>query len=241
MSSSKIYRFSETELQELNAWTGLRDFNHPHSENIEPEEATRTLTVDEIEAMQKQAYEEAFAQGRAEGFEQGKAEGFVEGQMQGMDLGRKQGYEENLQLLQKQAAEFVLLMETLTEPFQKLDAAVEAELLSLVIAIAGQIIRREIKLDPGQIIGVIREAVKALPVASPRVTLTLHPEDAELVRTTLKLDESLQSWRLQESPVISRGGCTVETEMSKIDATVEKRLASVVAQLLGGEREQDVE
>ena len=169
------------------------------------------LTVEEIEAMQKQAYDEAFQHGRQEGFEQGKAEGFEEGKKQGFEAGSKQGYEENLHLLQKKAAEFVLLMETLSEPFKKLDEAVEKELVKLAIAIAGQIIRREIKQDPGEIIAVIREAIKVLPSAAQKITLNLHPEDAELVRSTLKFDESLPPWCLVENPLITRGGCTVET------------------------------
>ena len=97
--------------------------------------------------MQKQAYEEAFQQGRQEGFEAGRAEGFAAGNIQGIEVGRSQGYEASVHLLHKQAAELALLMETLSEPFQKLDEAVEIELATLAIAIAGQLIRREIRRD----------------------------------------------------------------------------------------------
>ncbi len=239
MSSSKTVKFSEAELQALNTWTALENFGTPRSEPVEVREATQVLTVDQIEAMQKQAYDEAFEQGRQEGFEQGKAEGFAEGKKQGFEEGSKQGYEENLHLLHKQTAELARLMETLSEPFKKLDEAVETELVQLAIGIAGQIIRREIKYNPGEIIAVIREAIKVLPVASQKITLNLHPEDAELVRSTLKLDDSLPAWRLVENPLITRGGCTVETDVSSIDATVENRLAAVVATVLGGERQQD--
>lgn len=239
MSSSRSPKFTESELQELNAWTELENFGVQRSEPVEPELPTRTLTVEEIEAMQKQAYDEAFLHGRQEGFEQGKAEGYEEGKKQGFEEGSRLGYEENLHLLQKQTAELVLLMETLNEPFQRLDDEVEDELVKLAIAIASQIIRREIKHDPGEIVAVIRDAIKVLPLASQKITLTLHPEDAELVRSALKLDDSLPPWRLLENPLISRGGCTVDTETSHVDATVENRLAAVVATVLGGDRQQD--
>ena len=239
MSSSRSPKFTESELQELNAWTQLENFGVQRSEPVEPELATRTLTVEEIEAMQKQAYDEAFQHGRQEGFEQGRAEGYEEGKKQGFEEGGKLGYEENLHLLQKQTAELALLMETLSEPFQQLDETVEDELVKLAIAIASQIIRREIKHDPGEIVAVIREAIKVLPLASQKITLTLHPEDAELVRSALKLDDSLPPWRLLDNPLISRGGCTVDTETSHVDATVENRLAAVVATVLGGDRQQD--
>jgi flagellar assembly protein FliH len=239
MSSSKVSRFSEAELQALDTWKTLENFGAPRSEPVDPGEATHTLTVDQIEAMQKQAYDEAFQQGRQEGFEQGKAEGFEEGKKQGFEEGSKQGYEENLHLLNKQTAELARLMDALSAPFNQLDDEVENELVKLAIGIAGQIIRREIKYNPGEIIAVIREAIKVLPLASQKITLNLHPQDAELVRSTLKLDDSMQSWLLVENPLISRGGCTVETDVSSIDATVENRLAAVVATVLGGERKQD--
>ena len=85
----------------------------------------------------------------------------------------------------------------------------------------------------------IREAIKVLPLASQKITLALHPEDAELVRSALKLDDSLPAWRLVENPLISRGGCKVETETSSIDATLENRIAAVVANVWGDERRKD--
>lgn len=241
MSSSKRAGFSAAELEALDTWKGLEDFAAPRSETVEIEQATQILTVDEIEAMQKQAYDEAFEQGRLQGFEQGSKQGFEQGQKQGFEAGQKKGYEESQHLLQKQLAELNRLLESLAEPFKHLDEEVETELVKLVIAIASQIIRREIKLDPGQIVGVIREAVGVLPLATQKITLNLHPEDADLVRSVLKLDENPPPWRLQDNPLITRGGCTVETDVSTVDATLEKRLAAVIAAVLGGDRQQDAE
>lgn len=239
MSSSKRSGFSAAELEALDTWKDLEDFAAPRSENVEIEQATQVLTVDEIEAMQKQAYDEAFEQGRRQGFEQGSKQGFEQGQKQGFEAGQKKGYAESQHLLQKQVAELNLLLGSLTEPFKNLDEEVENELVKLVIAIAGQIIRREIKLDPGQIVGVIRDAINVLPLASQNITLNLHPEDADLVRSVLKLDENPPPWRLQDNPLITRGGCTLETDVSTVDATLENRLAAVIATVLGGERQQD--
>ena len=240
MSSSKQAKFTESELQTLDTWHGLPEFGMQRSEPVEVGDApTRTLTVDEIEAMQKQAYDEAFQQGQAAGFQQGHSEGFAEGEKRGYDAGFQQAYDENQQLLQQQAAELVRLLEALTEPFQKLDAAVESELVKLTIAIASQIIRREIKLDPEQILTVVRTAISLLPLAEQKVSLSLHPEDAELVKSVLKLDDSLPPWRILENQLITRGGCLVETDTSYIDATLENRLAAVIANVLGDERQSE--
>ncbi len=242
MSLSKSLKFSQTELDALDTWTGLEDFANGQSEAVADDE-TRILTVDEIEAMQKQAYDEAFEQGLQEGLRQGKEEGFQQGKkegiQQGIDEGFKKGYDDNVHLLRKQTAEFVSLLESLSEPFKELDDKVERELVNLSIGIASQLVRREIKVDPGQIVAVVKEAVNALPLAAQKITLKLHPEDAELVRSALQLDDMSPQWVIDEDPLLTRGGCKVETGVSHVDATVENRLAAIVATILGGERQED--
>lgn len=235
MSSSKRPQFTAAELESLRLWS-MPDVSGAdavkESETVElEEEPTPILTVDEIEAMQKQAYDEAFAQGKTQGFE--------EGFQQGLDEGSKKGYEDNAHLLQSQAAILGSLLGCLSEPFKKLDDEVEKELVKLVIGIATQIIRREIKMDPGQIVAVVREAINVLPLASQKISLRLHPDDAELVRSALALDEISPSWGIVEDPLITHGGCEVDTEISHVDATVEHRLAAVIATVLGGDREHD--
>jgi len=239
MSSSRPSKFTPDELESLNTWTDLENFSAPRSEHVDVAEPTQVLTVEEIEAMQKQAYDEAFEQGRQQGYEQGLKQGYEKGLQQGLETGHKQGYEESQHVLQKQVSELNSLLEALAGPLKQLDDEVEKELVKLVIAIAGHIIRREIKLDPGQIIAVIRKAVNVLPLASHKVVLNLHPEDAELVRSILKLDDNPPSWQLKENPLITRGGCTVETDVSTVDATLENRLSTVITMMLGDERQQD--
>jgi flagellar assembly protein FliH len=244
MSSSKEQPFSEAELKALGLWDVAEQFGRKkNNTSPKPDAANVTLTVEQIENMQKQAYDEAFAQGQKEGYDKGFQEGETKGYDQGFEQGKaegsKKGYEENLHLLRKQAADFVSLLESLSEPFKELDQAVEKELVDLSIGIANQLIRREIKIDPGQIVAVIREAVNALPIASQKLTLRMHPEDAELVRSSLALDDISPPWNIIEEPLITRGGCKVETETSNIDVTVENKLATIVTTILGGEREED--
>ena len=232
MNSSNTSEFSASELASLGVWqlpdvavkSESGDLTEVQNSKSMP---ISVLTVDEIEAMQKQAYDEAFAQGKKDGYSQGFNEG------------SKQGYEENVQMLQKKATEFVSLLESLSQPFKVLDAEVEKELVKLAIGIATQIIRREIKLDPGQVVAAAREAINVLPLSSQKISLHLHPEDAELVRSALSLDDISIAWRIVEDPLITRGGCKVDTEVSHIDATVEKRLAAVISTIFGGEREHD--
>lgn len=235
--------FSKSELESLDLWDAAEQFGTKKVATPKKVKERSTLTVNEIEDMQKQAYEEAFAQGKKEGYEQGFEEGKTEGNLEGFKQGKiegaKQGYDENLHLLQEQSSLFVSLLESLSEPFDELDQSVEKELVNLAIGIASQLVRREIKVDSGQIVAVIREAINALPLAAQKLTLYMHPEDAELVRSSLALDEISPPWVIIEEPLISQGGCKVQTETSLIDATVENRLAAIVASVMGGEREED--
>jgi len=80
MNSSKTPRFTAAELESLRLWSmpDVSGVDAPvrESETVELEdEQTPILTVDEIESMQKQAYDEAFAQGKMHGFQQGFDEG----------------------------------------------------------------------------------------------------------------------------------------------------------------------
>ncbi|MDP2902074.1 MAG: flagellar assembly protein FliH [Methylovulum sp.] len=233
--------FSPSELAALNLWR-VPDVFHAKPEpeapeedepeetaavDIEEEEPVVVLTVEEIEAMQKQAYNEAFAQGKNDGFQQGFAEG------------SKKGYDENVHLLQQQAKQFTSLLESLSGPFKHLDDEVEKELVKLAIGIATQIIRREIKLNPGQVVAAAKEAINVLPLSSQKITVHLHPEDSELVRSALSLDDMPTTWKIIEDPLITRGGCKIDTEVSHVDATIEHRLAAVIANVLGSERQQD--
>lgn len=183
------------------------------------------LTADKLQKLQEQAYKEGFEKGRKEGFEFGHKEGLVAGR----------------ESLEEKGAQLDKLLASLETPFQQLDDQVESELVELVISMVRQLVRREVRNDPGQIIGVVREAMSILPVSSRSISLILHPEDASLVRETYELSDSELGWRIIEDPVLARGGCRISTETSQVDATLESRLATLIAPLLGGERDLDGE
>lgn len=197
------------------AWV-LPDVSDLHANHVPERSSTGgVLTAKQLEAIQKQAYEEGFAQGHQEGTAAGQTH------------------------MQARARRLDQLMATFAAPFAALDERVEQELVALTIAIARQLVRRELKTDPGQIVAVVREGLAALPVAAQNLRLHLHPEDAALVRAALSLSEGEHAWRIIEDPLQNRGGCQLMTDTSRIDASVETRLAAIIATVLGGEREQD--
>jgi flagellar assembly protein FliH len=172
----------------------------------------RMPTVGGLADLQAEAHKEAFEQGLAEGREAGRAE------------------------IRAQVERLAGMFYDLAKPFEALDSEVERELLTLAMALAQQIVRRELKTDPTQIIGIIREAIAALPVAAREVRVHLHPEDAAVVREHLAPTESERAWVMVEDPVMARGGCQVTTTTSRIDARLETRVGAILSELLGTER-----
>ncbi|HLF96939.1 MAG TPA: flagellar assembly protein FliH [Methylococcaceae bacterium] len=214
------------------------------------------MTVGALESMQNQAYAEACEQGKGEGyragFEEGRQAGHAEGRQAGLEEGRKQGFdqgreegmaaarEEQAALARARLERLDALLRALSEPLAQLDETIEQELVALAMAVARQLVRREIRVNPGQIVAVVRDAVSALPSNARQIALHVHPDDAPLLREAFALDDdSAPLWRLVEDPLISPGGCRVLTEQSSIDATVEKRLAQVIAVALGDQRSDE--
>ncbi|VAX14244.1 hypothetical protein MNBD_GAMMA24-2017 [hydrothermal vent metagenome] len=178
-------------------------------------------TAAEIETIQKQAYTEGFERGYREGQAKGLAQGETE--------------------VSQKAETFQKLIQTLDTPFEELDEQVIEQTAQLAIAVARQIIRRELHTDPGQVVAVVRDALKALPVVARKIRVFLHPDDADLVREALSLhdNDDSQTWRIIEDPLLSRGGCKINSENSTIDASVEMRLQRLISGIMGGERVRD--
>jgi flagellar assembly protein FliH len=117
-----------------------------------------------------------------------------------------------------------------------LDGEVEKELLHLTLAVGKQLARRELRVDPTQVIGIIRESLAQLPASAREIRVHLHPEDAATVRERLAEPTKDRAWTIVEDPTLSRGGCMVRTETSLIDVRLESRINAVIANALGEER-----
>jgi flagellar assembly protein FliH len=128
------------------------------------------------------------------------------------------------------------ILQLMAKPLQDLDAAVEKELLQLALVVGKQLARRELRIDPSQIIGIIRESLAQLPITAREVRVHLHPEDAATVRERLPGTSSERAWNIVEDPTLTRGGCIVRTDHSQIDVRLESRVSAVIASALGEER-----
>lgn len=191
----------------------------PEIEEV-PLEEVQPLTLEEVESIRQEAYNEGFAIGEKEGFH---------------STSIKVRQEADIALAAKlQALEALML--NLFEPIAEQDTQIEKSLVGLVQHIVRQVIQRELAIDSSQIEHVMREALKLLPLGVGNVRLYINPQDFALVKALRERHE--ETWRIVEDETLLPGGCRVETEHSRIDATVETRIEQIMAKLLDQLHEQ---
>lgn len=185
-----------------------------------PLDEVQPLTLEELESIRQEAYNEGFAAGEKDGF-------------RSSTLKVRQEAEAALSV---KLGSLERLMRSLFDPIAEQDAQLEKAMVGLVEHIARQVIQRELVLDSSHIESVMREALKLLPLGVGNVRLYINPQDFEQVKALRERHE--ETWRIVEDAALQPGGCRVETEHSRIDATVETRISQIMAKLLDQAHEQ---
>jgi flagellar assembly protein FliH len=156
-----------------------------------------------------------------------QADGFAAGQVQ---------FDARIAQCEERIARLDAILQMLSRPLSDLDAEVEKQLVTLSLTVAKHLVRRELRIDPTQVVAIIRNAVALLPAAARDVRVHLHPDDAALVRERLAEPHAERAWTVVEDPIMARGGCRVTTDTSLIDARLDARLGAAISAVLGSER-----
>ncbi len=192
ISDDQVKHYIAPELQ--GKIVGLRD------EMVHPQ------TVEEIEALQKQAYDEARVAGHAEGVKQG------------------------LQEVKQKANKLQAVINFLQQPLEDMDEEVEHQLTELTMLLAKQLLKKESSVDHQHIQNLLHESLQYLPLKSRDIRVRLNPADIELLKLgEVNLDE--QSWQCVADTSVRAGGCIIESDRSVLDATVENRITQLMEQL----------
>ena len=189
-------------------------------EGLEEVAEATPFTVEELEQIREEAYNEGFATGEKDGFHSGQLK----------------AQQEAREKMDARLLELETLMNNLMAPIQHQDSQIEDMLLLLVQQTVRSVIQRELTTDSSQILQVLRGALKSLPMGAENIRIYLNPADFEAVKALRERHE--ESWRLLEDDQLLPGGCRVETEHSQIDASLETRLEQALTQLLDQQQEQ---
>jgi flagellar assembly protein FliH len=185
----------------------------------QPRAGAKGVNVMHLTIVEREAWQHGYKDGHVEGVRKGEAE--LRTRIAEIDV---------------KLAALDAIMGTLARPLDELDQAVETELTRLTLTIAKHLVRRELRLDPAQVIGIIRHTVSLLPLSARKIKIYLHPDDAAIVREKLARASGEQEWQLAEDPLMARGGCRLTTENSSVDARFEASVAAALSGLLGDDR-----
>jgi len=166
-------------------------------------------------------------------------EGMSERERRAYERGRKDGFEEGVRATVAKArrehaghgAQLERVLNELRARFLELDSAGADAVLDLSLAVARQVVRREVEVQRDAVLPPLREAI-ALVIdqqAHPRVHM--NPDDLELIRADLEADGTLKGCRFIADAGLARGGCRVETTQGEIDASLATRWRRVLAAL----------
>lgn len=171
-------------------------------ETREPAPPTEEEIRDRVARIEKEAYEKGFAQGRKDG----------------LALEAKQ--------MEQKGREMQALLDSLARLKEQIYREAEGELIKLGLAIAGKIIRNEVKAGHHRMEEIIRSAMKYLVDAS-HMKIRVSPEDMEEVQGIVpSLAAATRANRIQivEDRAIERGGCLLETGFGSVNATLQDQL-----------------
>ncbi|SFF95859.1 flagellar assembly protein FliH [Desulfotomaculum arcticum] len=175
--------------------------------------------------------------------EQARAKASAEAEIIKTDA-TKQGYEQgHKSALDAAAAEAQVIREQAKKVLVQAERArvdqinlLKDEILDLSIEIAEKLVNRHLELQPNAVLDIAREAIQ-LVGNRQYVVLWVHPD--ELAVCTNNRDNLMAALspkaklQIVTDETIKKGGCIVETDFGKVDATVSARWENLLAVLKG--------
>lgn len=207
------------------------------------EEAPKELTKEEIEQVKQQAHQEGLHQGQEAGFKQGyekgKQQGLEEGHAEGIEAGKVEGVAAGQEFIQQQVQTFVNLANQFAQPLELMNAQVEKQLVDMVLTLVKEVVHIEVQTNPQVILDTIKQSVESLPISGHAITLKLHPDDVEIIRSSYGEEQlDFRNWTLMSEPALNRGDVQIEAGESSVNYRMEDRIRSVIQSFCGVNRHQ---
>ncbi len=185
----------------------------------------------QAEEEERQRAQAARDTGHSEGYNAGYAEGFAQGHAQATLEGQRL-LKEHIDTQGREAAgAFAQIFEEARSGVQATEQTLSRGLLDLACALARQVVRNELSMNPNAVQPVIREALGLLTTDAKVAMVRLHPQDLDLIQESLASEFPNMTLTLVPDPTLSRGGCLVESAGTVIDGTLERRWLRAVASL----------
>ncbi len=227
----------------------------------EDEIEVEPLTIEQLEHIRQEAYNEGLQQGLVEGrqkgeklgFDAGNAEGLVKGQEEGRKLGFEAGQDEGKkQALDESKLQTDETVEQLKSAIAKMEdqlnqqkSAMEELLPDLVTMLAKAVVGEELDQGSEHIVALVNTALAALPLQQHQLNIEINPLDLPYLEAAF-MGSEFESC-LSKSDKIEAGGCVISSEYSLVNFSQSDRWQSVLKEynsqlqlgLLQPEQEQE--
>ena len=248
-------KFQTQKRQEL--FSEISDMASEEMELVEAERQKPAFTVEELEQIRNEAFDEGKNQGLeegrekgheeglqsgysegvekgvAEGLEKGYQDGYRQGQEEGFTKGHSEGLESGQSVVLEQVERFRYLADSLANPLRELDRDVTDEICYIISRLAKVIIRKEISNNEPFLKNTLEKALTILPNSKKGASIYLNPEDAALVRSALGSEYiNEQHWELNEDESLSIGDVRVCNSASTVEWRINDRIDSLLDEFL---------
>lgn len=130
---------------------------------------------------------------------------------------------------QQISAQIGTLVKNFDADLLALEQQMAQTLARVAVELARQVVRSEISQRPEHIAKVAHDAVEALQLSARHVRVRVHPDDYPLVLAGAGEEMKAREAQVLPDPNIARGGCTVESDISSVDATLAARWQQAAA------------
>jgi flagellum-specific ATP synthase len=170
----------------------------------------RQTAEQQLAAIESQAYEEGYAQGREQGLtlENGKTEPFLE--------------------IMRQAKSVLTNHRSIIQKASRRDA------VDIAVSMAESIVKHEIRCHPAASKKILGNAL-AIVAGQDHVKIRIHPQDEEILRSIIDNEsgEGLLPGKVEiiADRHLQRGGGLIETDFGVVDARIDQQLAGILNDL----------
>jgi len=108
----------------------------------------------------------------------------------------------------------------------EITASVEHEMVQLALEIAKKVVHREVTVDREIVVSLARVSLIRLH-GRAAATIHLHPDDYQYVSALREKLGAGNAIELTADPLITRGGCLIETDLGDVDARIEQQFSEI--------------
>jgi flagellar assembly protein FliH len=183
-------------------------------------------TVEEVEAIRHDAYEEAYELGSNEGFVEGRTAGYSEGKATGYDEGYKAGYQD----AEQETLRLQNALGQLLESLVGMPEAIAAPLTQFSFEIASRLSANS-SMERAPFVMAVQEALMRLPRPGENLYLRLRAQEVETWRKIVEDPGLPFNCTILVDADVRPGHAYVEVSGARIDVGAEARIALVKAAL----------